>query len=75
MMETKATLEILDGILKEAIESLDKGEKVNGLEYARALVANLKDIVQEGELIMKVPKKNSRSNKNSRRIFPDSERE
>lgn len=40
MMETKATLEILDGILKEAIESLDKGEKVNGLEYARALVAN-----------------------------------
>lgn len=46
MMETKATLEILDGILKEAIESLDKGEKVNGLEYARALVANLKENVQ-----------------------------
>ncbi|PWA05273.1 hypothetical protein DCC39_18245 [Pueribacillus theae] len=31
-------LEEIDEILKEAIESLDNGEKVNGLEYARQLI-------------------------------------
>ncbi|RHW37293.1 hypothetical protein D1B31_16120 [Neobacillus notoginsengisoli] len=31
-------LKEVDGILAEAIESLDRGEKVNGLEYARKLL-------------------------------------
>lgn len=38
----KEILEMIDGILKEASESLDKNEKVNGLEYARSLIDKLK---------------------------------
>lgn len=30
----------LDNILQEAISSLDNGEKVQGLEYARSIVNN-----------------------------------
>lgn len=34
----KDLLIIVDEILKEAIEALDKGEKVNGLEYAKKII-------------------------------------
>lgn len=36
--QLKQAAETVDSILKEAIESLDNGEKVNGLEYARQLL-------------------------------------
>lgn len=38
-------LDMVDGILKEAIESLDKNEPVNGLGYARELLVSVKEPV------------------------------
>lgn len=39
---TKNVVQELEGIIKEAITSLDSGEKVNGLEYALNLIEQLK---------------------------------
>lgn len=53
MIELEKQMEVLnmvDGILKEAIEALDRGEKVNGLEYARELIEQL----MEPEVLCKV---------------------
>lgn len=40
----KHTLLKVDTILKDAIDSIDKGEKINGLEYARKLISECSEL-------------------------------